>query len=56
VKNKFKKINSTNIEDLIKELDKKELEYNNVGFTNIRDIYVCPECVYLGEKCSRCSS
>ena len=50
------KINSTNIEDIIKELDRIELEEKRTGFANVRDIYVCPECIYLGEKCSRCSS
>ena len=44
------------IESIIKELDKIEMEERNVGFTNRRDIYVCPECIYLGAKCDMCSS
>lgn len=52
----FKKINSYCIEDIIREIDNQEKESNSVGFTNTKDTYICPECLYLGEKCSRCSS
>ena len=38
-----------------KELDKIELEYKSVGFTNRKDVYVCPECEYLGTKCYACA-
>ena len=56
MKRKIKKINSTNIEDILRELDRIELEENSTGFIDMRDLYICPECTYLGTKCSRCSS
>ena len=52
---RIKKINSRDIEEIIKELDKIELEYKNIGFANRRDAYVCPECQYLGTKCYVCA-
>ncbi len=51
---KIKKINSSELEKIIKELDKIELEEKTTGFTNRRDVYICPECVYTGKKCCRC--
>lgn len=55
MKRKFKKLNSKGIEDILKELDKRELEKNNIRFTNRRDTYVCPECIYLGTLCDMCT-
>jgi len=55
VNRRFKKINSSELEKIIKELDKIELEYKSIGFTNKKDIYVCPECEYLGKKCYACT-
>ena len=52
---KIKKINSRDIREIIKELDKIELEYKSIGFTNKRDVYTCPECEYLGTKCYACA-
>jgi len=55
VSRKIIKINSRGIEEIIKELDKIELENKSISFTNRRDIYVCPECEYLGTKCYVCA-
>ena len=52
---KIKKINSREIEDILKELDKIELEYKSIGFVNRRYVYRCPECEYLGTKCCSCA-
>lgn len=52
---RIKKINSRDIREIIKELDKIELEYKSIGFTDRKDIYVCPECEYLGTKCYTCA-
>ena len=56
MKRYIKRINSTNIEDILRELDRIELEENSPGFIDMRDLYECPESAYLGTKCSRCSS
>ena len=56
MKRKIRKLNSRNIEEIIKEIDKIELEEKNVSFVNRRDVYVCPECIYLGTKCDMCTS
>jgi hypothetical protein len=55
VNRKVKKINSREIGDILKELDKIELEYKSIGFVNRKDIYRCPECEYLGTKCYSCA-
>ena len=52
---KIKRINSREMREIIKELDKKEFEYKSVGFINRKDTYVCPECEYLGTKCYACA-
>lgn len=55
VNRRIKKINSRDIREIIKELDKIELEYKSIGFTDRKDVYVCPECEYLGTKCYTCA-
>ena len=55
VNRRFKKINSSDIREIIRELDKIEEYEKSTRFVNTKDIYVCPECMYLGRKCSRCS-
>ena len=54
MKIEFNKINSSVLEEILRELDDIELEKKSISFKNKKDIYVCPECIYLGEKCSRC--
>ena len=53
MKTKFLKLNSRTIEEILKELDKIESEEKSTSFTNIKDTYICPECLYLGVKCDR---
>ena len=43
------------LEEIIRELDRIELEYKSIGFTDRKDVYVCPECEYLGTKCYTCA-
>ena len=49
------KLKSYDLDSLVGELDYIEHDSKTSEFANRKETYECPECLYLGSTCDRCT-